>query len=103
MNERWDGNVHYFDYTPDSLERWSNRDAMTVAKAFIYSNDGQNNIGIIILVSGRDLMISQVSPDQAIQKGAKLRDELIGQHKQDAQNLKENRILLYSWDGQKIQ
>lgn len=103
MHERWDGNVHYYDYTPESLERWPSRDACTVAKAFIYSNDSQHNLGIIILVSGRDLITSRVTIEQAIQKGAKLRNELVDQHKQDAANLSVNRILLYSWEGQNIQ
>jgi len=45
MQDRWEGNVHYYDYTPDSIRRWSNRDAFIVAEAFVYSEDEQYYLG----------------------------------------------------------
>ena len=102
MHDRWDEDVHYYDYTPDSMEQWPDRDASTVAKAFIYSDDCQHTLGIIIFVSGLELRTSQVSREQVIHDGAKLRDELVDQYKQEGRKLKENRVLLYSWEGHGI-
>lgn len=100
--DRWEGNVHYYDYTPDSIRRLSDIDAFAVAEAWVYSEDEQCCLGIVVLVEGKDLKTKAVTLEQAISEGSALRNRLVQQHREEARSLKENQNFLYSWSGRKI-
>ena len=102
MQGRWEGNVHYYDYTAGSIGRFPNRDAFTVAEAWVYSEDEQYSLWIVVLVDGKDLKTNAVTLEQAISKGSVLRDRLVQQHREEARSLKENRTLLYTWNERKF-
>jgi hypothetical protein len=49
---RWDANVHYYDYTAETLRREPHRDAFVVAEAFIYDpNKIEVKAAITVLAS----------------------------------------------------
>lgn len=101
--ERWEGNVHYYDFARDSIKRWPNRDAFTVAEAWIYSEDKAHQLGIVVLVSGMDLTTKATTVEGAIREGGAMRDKLVEQHREAARSLAEDRVWLYSWRGEKIE
>jgi len=103
MGDRWEGKVHFYDHTPDSIKRWPNRDAFTVAEAWMYSEDEPCCLGIVVLLSGKDLMTKAVTVDQAIKDGSTLRNRLVQEHRDEARSLKVNRTLLYSWNGHQVE
>lgn len=100
--DRWEGDVHYYDFTTGSVKRWPNRDAFTVAEAWIYSEDQSHQLGIVVLVSGMDLATKATTLEAAIRDGGRLRDELVSRHREEARLLKEDRTRLYSWRGEAI-
>ncbi len=102
MQERWEGNVHYYDYTADSIRRCSNRDAFTVAEAWVYSEDEQCCLGIVVLVDSKDLKTKAATLEKAISEGSALRNRLVKEHREEALCLKENQKVLYSWNGRQI-
>lgn len=102
MGDRWEGNVHYYDYSPDSIERWPNRDAFTVAQAWIYSEDEESCLGIVVLVSGKDLMTKAVTLERAISEGSTVRNQVVQQRREEARSLKVNQTFLYSWNGHTV-
>ena len=102
MQGRWEGNVHYYDYSRDSIKRFPNRDAFTVAEAWVYSEDEQCSLGIVVLVDAKDLKTKAATLEQAISAGSDVRDRLVQQHREEARSLKENQTFLYSWDGRNI-
>ena len=52
---RWDGDVHYYDYTPETLRREPGRDAFVVAEAFIYDTNKTERVAITVLASAQEL------------------------------------------------
>ena len=102
MQERWEDNVHYYDYTPDSISRFPNRDAFTLAEAWVYSEDEQCSLWIVVLVEGKDLKTKAVTLEHAISEGSALRNRLVQQYREEARFLKENQKLQYSWSGRTL-
>ena len=102
MQQSWDGNVHYYDYTPDSIRRLSDRDAFAVAEAWMYSEDEECCLGIVVLVDGKDLKTKAVTLEHAISEGSVLRNRLVQQNCEEARSLKDNQTFLYSWNGRRI-
>lgn len=101
--DRWEGNIHYKDFTPDSVKRWPDRDASTIAEAWIYSDDRHHNLGIVVLVDEFDVARGVVTLERAIKEGATLRDRLVQQYRDEARSLKANRVLRHSWNGQRVE
>jgi|SRR5918996_2352381 hypothetical protein len=98
--DRWDGNVHYYDYEPDDLGREPNRDAFAVASAFIYSDDESAALGILVLVSGQELR--SMLKAEAVARGRKTRDELVKGARPAARTLRQSRTDLFSLNGHPI-
>lgn len=99
----WEGNVHYYDYSPDIIDPYLYKDAWIVAKAWIYADDARHNLGILILFSGSDKLIDGVTHEQAISQATVLRDELISRCKEEVHSLTNNRVLIYSLRGEVIE
>ncbi len=97
-----DRNVHYYDYSPDELKGFHDRDAKIIAEAWIDSEDQRCQLGIRVVVTGADLL-QGVTREQAVQKGITVRDQLVERHREEAKLLKENRVLLYHWHGGKVE
>jgi len=97
---RWDGDVHYYDYTPDTLRREPNRDAYVVAEAFVYDTRKTEKVAITVLVSGQELEIDRVPRDEAIRRGEAVREQAVAKHR--AQLPAQHRTLVYDLTGREI-
>ncbi len=98
---RWDGNVHYYDYTPDTIRREPNRvDDFVVAEAFIYDSNKVEKVAITILVSGQELEMDGVSPDEAVRRGEAVREQAVAKHRTRLPT--KHRTLVYNLTGREI-
>jgi hypothetical protein len=96
-------NVSYYDYSPDELKKDpEGRDAQIVAEAYIYSDDRKYNIVIRVEVSGLDLL-SGITRENAVNQGITVRYELVRQYKDEAKLLRENRLILRRWNGERVE
>jgi len=104
---RWQNGVHYYEYSPDSPERYEGMDAFKVSEAYIYAQpDSSVAFGIVMVISGRDLL-GGITMEQAINTARDLlhnmvKPDLAGNHYDDAKKLTESKTLLYTWNGQFI-
>jgi hypothetical protein len=101
--DRWDGNIHYYDYTEESIKRYQDMDALKVAEAFIYSEDWRHSLRVVVLVTAPALKTGSVTLEDAIRGGTRLRDELALRNKDAATLLKQDSLLLYLWNRERIQ
>lgn len=97
----WEGEIHYRDFDPESLKRWPDRDAATVAEAWVYSPE-RRHLGIVVLVDEFDVARGAITRERAIAEGRELRDRLVREHKGEALGLTSDRLLMYWWDGRSI-
>ena len=103
--QRWDGPVHYYEYTLDNAQRYFGMDAFTVAEAYMYNPEGTAALGMVFIVSAQDLH-SGVTLEQAIKTArghlqAFTRD-LPGTPFEEAKTLKQNKTFLFTWRAQRI-
>src|SRR5262249_57559456 len=76
---RWDQNVQYYNYTPETLRREPKSDEFVVAEAFIYdANKTQVKAAITVLVSGKEL---ETDRDEAIRRGEQVRDQAVDRYR----------------------
>jgi len=80
---RWDGNVHYYDYKPDTVRPDTTRiEGYVVAEAFIYDhNRTTEKIAIAVLVTGEELEIEKFPRDEAVRTGEAIRKQAIANHR----------------------
>ncbi len=98
---RWDGGVHYYDYTPETFRKVDYKDAYVVAEAFIYDKNDTERVAITVLASGQELKIEGVSRDDAIRRGEAVRAQAVATHR--AQLPKHHRAVVYGLKGQVIE
>ena len=69
---RWDGNVHYYDYKPDTVRPDTARiEGYVVAEAFIYDHTRTTEkVAIAVLVTSEELEIDKLPRDEAIRNQA---------------------------------
>jgi hypothetical protein len=76
---RWDQNVQYYDYRPETLRREPRSDEFVVAEAFIYDpNKTQVKAAITVLVSRKEL---EMDRDEAIRRGEAVRDQAVAKYR----------------------
>ena len=99
---RWVGDVHYYDYTPDTLRRETSRiDTYVVAEAFIYDASKTERAAITVLVTGQELEIDKVPRDEAIRRGEAIREQAVAKHR--ARLPAGHRAVVYDLQGQEIE
>jgi hypothetical protein len=103
---RWDGNVHFWDYTAESPELYPGMDAFRVGEAYIYNKKGTVALGMVVVVTGHDIL-GGVTLDQAIRRArAFLKDMtrpgLSGTPQEEVETLEESRTYLFTLEGRKI-
>ncbi len=77
---RWVQNVHYYDYTSDTLRREPRSDEFVVAEAFIYdANNTEVKTAITVLVSV--LEIDRMPRDEALRRGEMVRDQAVAKYR----------------------
>src|SRR2546425_2492879 len=103
---RWDGPVHFYEYTPDYAPRYDQMDAFTVAEAYIYNPAGTASLRIVFVVTGQDLKAA-VTLDKAITTARehlqKFTQNLPGTPYEEAKTLKANKTFLFTWRAQLLQ
>ena len=103
---RWEGQIHYYDYEPDTIARRSGMDAFTVAEAFIYNPDNTASLALVFVVSGPDLHVRGVTMERAVAEARRNLEQLTrpgpGTFVEDAKTLKQHKVLLFSWNGQPL-
>jgi hypothetical protein len=76
---RWDQNVQYYDYTPQTLRREPRSDEFVVAEAFIYDpNKTAVKTAITVLVSGKELEMDRA---EAIRRGEVVRAQAVAKYR----------------------
>ena len=95
MGERWDGDVHYYEY--DRLERLESMDAYKVAEAYIYNADGAA-LGLILVVSAQELRAG-IKPADALAEGRRALADLVSERQGEAATIGGDRSDLYTWNG----
>ena len=79
---RWVGDeLHYYDYTPDTVTREPNRDAYIVAEVFVYDANKTERVAIRVMVTGQELHSARLTLDEAIRRGEAVRDRAITKHR----------------------
>ena len=101
--ERWDGDVHYFEYSAEFPEPYPGMDAVKVAEAYIWAKDQRIALGVVMIVTGYDLLHG-VTLAQAIHEARKKLDGLVspkyaGNYQDQAKELRENKTFLHTWQG----
>ena len=77
---RWDHNVHYYDYTSDTVRREPRCDEYVVAEAFIYdTHRTEVTAAIIVVASGPE--IDRMPRDEAIRRGEEVRDRAVAEYR----------------------
>jgi len=101
--ERWTGNVHYFEYVALSPEPYPDMDAVKVAEAYIWANDQPFALGVVMVMTGSDLLhgvtVAKAIVDARKKLDALVSPEYAGNYQDEAKVLKENRTYLHTWDG----
>lgn len=96
---RWDQNVQYYNYMPDTLKREPRSDDFVVAEAYIYdANKTRVNAAITVLVSRSEL---EVDRDAAIRRGEAVRDEAVAKYRTQSPT-RPPAMLLYDLAGREI-
>lgn len=76
---RWDQNVQFYDYRPETLRREPQSDEFVVAEAFIYDPDKtQVKAAITVLVSGKELEMDRA---EAIRRGEAVRAQAVAKYR----------------------
>ncbi len=101
--ERWTGDVHYFEYSAESPEPYPGMDAVKVAEAYIWAKDQHVALGVVMIVTGHDLL-GGVTLAKAIADARKKLDGLVSSeyarnYQDEAKALKENKTFLHTWQG----
>ena len=102
MKSRWEGYVHYYDFTVDSVQRVDNRDAFRVGLAFLYDDSGapgREAVGIELWVSAQDLR-GRVTLQTAIETAERILPGLVYHHAPEARGNTVARAYVYTWNGQ---
>jgi hypothetical protein len=101
MKSRWEGYVHYYDFTADSVQRVANRDAFRVGLVFVYDDSGASEkepIGIELWVSAQDLR-GGVTFQTAIEAASRILPGLVNHHAPEARGNTVVRSYVYAWNG----
>jgi hypothetical protein len=107
VSSRHEGDVRYYDYTPDTLRRYaSRRDFYIAAEAFIYDRDvtdanATEKVAITVIVTGRELDIGTVSREEAIRRANAVREQAIAAHRAPLPS--GRRAVVYGVYGQVIE
>jgi hypothetical protein len=65
---RWEEPIHYYDYTPDTVQRHHNRDVFTVAEAYIYNADNSASVHLAYIITGLELHKAGMTMAHAIEE-----------------------------------
>ena len=99
---RWAGDeLHYYDYTPDTVKREPDRDAYIVAEVFVYDAAKVERVAIRVMVTGQELHGGRLTLDDAIRRGEAVRDRAITKHR--AQLPIGHRVVLCDLHGHEIE
>ena len=100
--ERWEDEIHYYDYSRTSIERYPGMDAFKVAEAYLY---GQPNpaiaYGVIVVVSAQALH-ANTRLEFALEQGRSVVDARLRKDddvRQRARTMRGSETHLYSFDG----
>ncbi len=94
---RWDENVHYYDYTSDTLRREPRCDAYVVAEAFIY-NPNKTEVKTAITVLASALEIDRMPRDEAIRRGEEVRADAVAKYRAQLP-MEHPALLVYDLSG----
>jgi hypothetical protein len=105
--QRWEDPIHYYDYAPETVQRYHGRDGFIVAEAFIYNPEGTASLGIVYVVSAQDVRAG-VTLAQAIAEARRnlaqlTRRDLPGTPFEEAKTLQQNKVFLFAWNGQSLE
>jgi hypothetical protein len=93
---RWDQNVQFYDYRPETLRREPQSDEFVVAEAFIYDpNKTAVKAAITVLVSGKEL---ERDREEAIRRGEAVRAQAVAKYRAQLPT-QHPAILLYDLTG----
>ena len=102
--DRWDGkDLHIYEYSAETPERYCGMDAYTVAEAYVYNQDGFS-IGYVYVVSAQDLN-SGVTMKKAIEvarhelRKTLHKDWADGPYETVKRRSKKDQTFLMSWHG----
>ena len=101
---RWEEPIHYYDYTPDTVQRHHNRDVFTVAEAYIYNADNSASIHLAYIITGLELHKAGMTMARAIEEARRhleglTRRDTPGTLFEQAKTLQQDSVLVFSWDG----
>ena len=48
---RWEDPIHYYDSTPETVQRHHGRDVFTVAEAYIYKPDSTASLHLVYVIT----------------------------------------------------
>lgn len=104
-SDRWEGKVHYYEYSAHAPERYPAIDAFKAAEGYVY-NDGGFAIGAVLVIFGHDLLAGVKLAD-AISKAREvlrgfLGPDIAGNYADDVRNATSSKTYLYNWNGQFI-
>src|SRR5688572_9549489 len=97
MKDRWEGEVHYIDYEPNTARRSSGLDALVVGEAWIHHEASGGKIGVVIMISAQDLK-KKSALQESIDAARGLLPRLVARHKVEAPETKAG-AHLYTWKG----
>jgi hypothetical protein len=78
-------------------------DAVKVAEAYIWAKDQPFALGVVMVMTGSDLLhgvtVAKAIVDARKKLDALVSPEYAGNYQDEAKVLKENRTYLHTWDG----
>ena len=102
---RWEDNVHFWDYSPESPELYPGMDAYRTGDAYIY-NENHCAYGIVTVVTGLEIDLKGVVLQDAIKHAQIFLKDMTrpgsGTLQDEAKALKAHQTLLFTWNGSKI-
>jgi hypothetical protein len=101
MTERWEGEVRYIDYIPNTVRSLvPDMDGVVVAEAHV-TNAAGHTLAIVMAVTAQDLK-DTTTKAAAIMTATAALPGLVANAKAEAARSTESTTLLYSWDGRLI-
>src|SRR5215470_562501 len=101
MRDRWDGDVHYYDFhLTDIRSLRPEIDAIEVAAAFVYPPGGAASptVGIVMALSAQEQRRG-TTLEKAVAAAREILPTLVEHHRPEVTSLLENRNYVYSWNG----
>ena len=104
---RWEDPIHYYDYTPETVQRHHDRDVFTVAEAYIYNPDSTASLHLVYVITGLELHKPSMTMARAIDEARRhleqlTRRDIPGTPFEQVKTLQQNKVLVFSWDGRPL-